>query len=196
MTRRTASALVVVGSIAAATLAMAAATTPTTSSTTLREMDRTFVLGQRAGPYFYRRDRKVGNAYREAVAAFGLPSARGKDSPVSNLCTVRWESAGLDVGFAGPVQTCADRYLHRAGWYGMRLWGQGWKTARGLRIGDPARRITALYPKARYRSQPPGPREWVLVADWQRDHGRVPFLIAEVGAGRVTALKVPAGFVF
>ena len=78
----------------------------------------------------------------------------------------------------------------------MRLWGAGRTTARGLRVGDPNRRITALYPKAWYRSEPPDPGEWVLVSEWQQDFGRVPLLIAEVGAGRVIAIQVPAGFVF
>lgn len=165
-----------------------------------RDVSRTptlvFVLRERAGPYYYWRDRKVGRAYGQTVAAFDVPSARGKDAPTSNLCTVRWESIGLDVGFAGPVGNCADRDLRRGGWYGMRLWGRRWKTARGLRVGDPAWKIRQLYPQARYVSEPPKPGEWVLITESQQDLGRVPLLIAQVGAGRVTAIDVPAGFVF
>lgn len=180
-----------------AVLSMAAfAPLAETSPLRTRDTDMTFTLRQRAGPYYYWRDRSVGKAYTAAVAAFGAPTSRGKDAPTSNLCIARWESVGLDVGFAGPVLTCSDRYLHRAGWFGMRLWGAGWTTARGLRVGDPIRRITALYRKAWYRSEPPDPGEWVLVSRWSQDFGRVPLLIAEVGAGRVIAIQVPAGFVF
>jgi hypothetical protein len=166
------------------------------TGTTVERPSSLFALRERAGSYRYWRDRKVGVAYRAAVAAFGTPSAKGKDAPTSNLCTVRWEASGIDVGFAGPVRTCADADLQRAGWYGMRLWGSGWRTARGLRVGDPASRIRALYPKARYVSDPPRPGEWVLISKPDEDGGRVPLLVAEVGAGRVIAIDVPAGFVF
>lgn len=183
--------------MAIAVLSMAAFAPLGETSLRTRDPDRIFTLRQRAGPYHYWRDRNVGKAYAAAMAAFGAPTSRGKEGPsLPPLCIARWESVGLDVGFVGPVRTCSDRDLHRAGWYGMRLWGTGWKTARGLRVGDPVRRITALYPKAWYRSEPPDPGEWVLVSRWSQDFGRVLLLIAEVGAGRVTAITVPAGFVF
>lgn len=159
--------------------------------------DRTIVLRHRAGPYHYWTARNQGRAYRHAVDAFGRPSSRGKDTPPSNLCTVRWESLGIDVGFAGAVGGCADTDLRCCGgWFGMRIWGSRWETARGLGVGDPVRRIRELYPRARYVSEPPKPGEWILVSEWQQDRGRVPLLIAHVGAGRVVAVEVPAGFIF
>ena len=158
--------------------------------------DFRFALREHAGPYRYWRTLDAGDAYRKAVAAFGTPTGVGKGRPDSNLCTVRWERIGLDVGFAGTPGSCAARNLRRAVWYGMRLWGPRWITARGLQVGDPVRRIERLYPQATYVSRPPQPAEWWLITEKQAELGRKPLLVAEVGAGRVVAIRVPAGYVF
>jgi hypothetical protein len=158
--------------------------------------DFTLVLRERVGPYRYWRTLKEGSAYARALASFGAPTATGKDAPNSNLCTVRWESIGLDIGFAGGRGDCTKRGLRRAAWYGMRLWGERWRTARGLRIGDPLERVHELYPNARYVSRPPEPGEWWLVTGPHEEGGRRPLLVAEVSAGRLVAIRVPAGYVF
>lgn len=170
---------------------------PDSAANRLSHDDRTIVVGHRAGPYHYWMTRQQGLAFEHAVDAFGVPSSRGKDAPSSNLCTVRWERRGVDVGFAGAVGNCASSHLRCCGgWFGMRIWGAGWETSRGLKIGDAVRRIRDLYPHARYVSKPPRPSEWILAAEWQEDRGRVPLLVAHVGAGRVVALEVPASFTF
>lgn len=157
--------------------------------------DRTLVLRDRAGPYRYWGELGPGEAYERAVAAFGIPSARGKAAPTSRTCTVRWESHGVDVDFVGAAG-CGDAALRRRGsWLGMRLWGPGWTTESGLRVGDSAETIRKLYPDARYVSEPPTPGYWTLVVRQSQDFGRVPLLIAQVGAGRVVAIEVPPGFV-
>ncbi len=155
--------------------------------------DYTLILGERAGPYRYGQVLSGGNAYRHAVAAFGRPTSRGRDTPESNVCTVRWEDIGIDIGFAWSRGPCRARNLDRAAWAGMRLFGNRWRTAKGLRIGDPVRRITRLYPRAKYVSRPPRPGEWWLLVERHSELGAHPLLVAEVGAGRVIALRVPPG---
>src|SRR5687768_9025853 len=59
--------------------------------------DFTLVVRERVGPYRYWRTLREGEAYARAVAAFGIHASVGKDAPQSNLCTVRWETIGLDI---------------------------------------------------------------------------------------------------
>lgn len=153
--------------------------------------DYTLVLRERAGPYRYWRTLTEGHAYGSAVAAFGRPTARGKDSPESNVCTVRWTAEGVDVGFAWAAGPCGERNLGRATWAGMRLFGVRWKTSKGLRVGDAVARIRRVYPRARFVSRPPVPGEWWLVTGRRGELGVQPLLVAEVGAGHVIALRVP-----
>ncbi len=166
------------------------------AETTRPRNDFTFVLRERAGPYQYWRTLAEGMGYQKAVASFGAPTAAAKEVANSNLCTVRWERLGLDVGFAGVRTTCAGTGLRRAAWYGMRLWGPRWKTARGLQVGHHVGKIEQIYPRAKYVSRPPQPGEWWLIMENQAEFGRKPLLVAEVGAGRVIAIRVPAGYVF
>lgn len=157
--------------------------------------DLVIELRVHAGPYRYWRTLQSGNAVRDAIAAFGVPSAAGRDTPRSNLCTLRWDSIGLDIGFAGVRGRCR-RSPAEGAWYGMRLWGARWRTAKGLRIGDSVGRILRLYPHARYVSRPPRAAEWWLVTASRPGLGTTPLLTAEVAGGRVAAIRVPAGYVF
>lgn len=153
--------------------------------------DYTLVLRDRAGPYRYWRALTEGNAYRKAVGAFGPPTSRGKDAPASNVCTVRWEDVGIDIGFSWAPGPCGAKNLDRAAWAGMRLFGSRWKTSKGLHVGDPVVRIKRVYPRSRYVSRPPQPGEWWLLLERRSELGIQPLLVAEVGAGRVIALRVP-----
>jgi hypothetical protein len=180
-------------SLVAVVLIATFAASATTSPTQIAASDRTLVLRERAGPYRYWRTLRTGAAFQQAVRSFGFPNARGRDSPQSNVCTARWERVGIDIDFAG-VPNCTS--LERGVWYGLRLWGPMWRTSRGLRIGDRATEITKRYPRARYVSRPPRPGVWWLVTERQLEFGLKPLLIAEVGAGRVVGLDVPAGYVF
>jgi hypothetical protein len=164
---------------------------PSSAGAEARANDYTLVLRERAGPYRYWRTLTEGHAYGSAVAAFGRPTARGMDSPESNVCTVRWRGEGADVGFAWAAGPCGARNLRRATWAGMRLFGIRWKTSKGLRVGDPVAMIRRIYPRARFVSRPPVPGEWWLVTGRRGELGVQPLLVAEVGAGRVIALRVP-----
>lgn len=187
------------GAVALACLALLLdipGTRAATVSSTASTNDFTLVVRERVGPYRYWRTLKEGDAYARAVAAFGKHTSVGKDAPRSNLCTVRWETIGLDIAFAGAVSHCSAASLRRAAWYGMRLWGPRWRTTRNLRIGDRVARIRALYPRARYVSDPPRAGEWWLITQDQKELGKKPLLVAEVGAGRVITIRVPAGYIF
>lgn len=164
---------------------------PPSASAASSSHDYKLVLRDRAGPYRYWRTLTEGRAYQRAIAAFGRPSARGKDTPESNVCTVRWETQGIDVGFAWAAGPCRATNLGRATWAGMRLFGGRWTTSEGLRVGDQVARIRRFYPKARFVSRPPAPGEWWLVVERMGELGVQPLLVAEVGAGRVIAFRVP-----
>ena len=189
---------VVIRLLAAWFLAMTlcGATSASVTQSSLPANDFTLALRERVGPYRYWSTLKEGGAYRRAVVSFGAPSSSGRTAPTSNLCTVRWERIGLDIGFAGAAGSCVASNLRRGVWYGMRLWGPRWRTSRGLQVGDRVPRIEQLYPRARYISRPPAPGEWWLITEKQAELGRKALLVAEVGAGRVIAIRVPAGYVF
>lgn len=158
--------------------------------------DFTFVLKERAGPYRYWEALLKGQSYDAAIAAFGLPSSRGTEYH-SNLCTVRWNGAGIDVGFASRLSPCARVNLARGAWYGMRLWGARWHTLRGLRVGDPASRVKRIYPKATFHTKPPQPPSyWIATWRLEPDTPLSPLLEAEISGGRVAALVVHAGYVY
>lgn len=184
-TRQVINAALLVAAVLFGGLAASAVATPA------RGNDYTLVLDKRAGSYPYSRTLTEGNAYKSAVAAFGRPTSMGKDAPESNICTVRWERLGIDIGFAWASGPCSRRNVNKASWSGMRLFGIRWKTERGLRVGSPVALIKRLYPRARYVSRPPRPGEWWLVLAKHPDLGLQPRLVAEAGAGRVTAIRVP-----
>jgi len=147
----------------------------------------------RIGPFHY-----FGSpgGYRGAVKAFGLPSSKGTDSPESNLCTVRWRSLGLDIGFASAVPGCAARNLARSAWYGMTIHSARWRTDRGLRVGDGESRMRRLYPRAIFHDKPPAAPYWSLVRENQEEFGNVDILQAQVWQGRVAAIVVPAAYIY
>ena len=66
----------------------------------------------------------------------------------------------------------------------------GWRTALGLRVGDTAARVRALYPKARLKSGVPGDNGYWLVTRKicaEVGGGSYPGLLARIRAGRVSA---------
>jgi hypothetical protein len=77
-----------------------------------------------------------------AIRAFGKPTSlrlgRYQD------CTAQWQPIGLRIGFYKPRRQkpllTASRYFSSA-----TMVGRHWVTTRGLRLGDPARRLYVTY---------------------------------------------------
>ena len=175
------------GSVAAVMLVGASAAATATSTP---KNDFKVVLWKRIGPYAYLKNGRHGasGTYREAVTAFGRPSARG--SPYeSNICTVRWNRLGMDLGFVPSSSPCKDRNLRRTGWYEASLHDSRWSTGRGLRVGDGVARVRALYPKARFYNSPPEPPTWTL-ATVPHEGGPLAVLRVIVWGGRVTSIEL------
>lgn len=123
---------------------------------------------------------------RAAARAFGRPSSlrlRG------STCIVDWDRLRLRIFFEnfGPAPvgaTTCDPGVGRAQVIVAR--GTRFRTAEGLRIGDPTARIPLLYPGAEFRDG----RAWALVLarfPWG-DGGLEPVLNALPAKGRVAAL--------
>jgi hypothetical protein len=113
-----------------------------------------------------------------ALTAFGPPDTTRQGG---GSCLLRWNARGI------AVLTDAACDASAAGVRWIRLTA-GWRTKRGLAVGDDAARLARLYPGARGRGA-----QQRLVAG--RDPGRRAVrarLRAEVRAGRVRALIVSA----
>jgi hypothetical protein len=89
-------------------------------------------------------------------------------------CQLTWPDAGLRLTLVGRRHACAAGTL-----FGVAMWRSGWKTQKGLRIGDGVPRLRRLYPRAIRR-----PNGW-----WRLYQGssRVPVggLFAHIKRGRV-----------
>jgi len=139
-----------------------------------------------APDFVIRRDTDIGGftltrdgTLKGAIDAFGSPSNRqgGYDT-----CTVTWINYGIQSEFAGSFGVpCDSRGRHSETTISQRQW----RTDKGLRIGDPLKRLRQLYPKAkRYIG-----KNWALLS---RPFGgtRVPTLLATIKTGRITAFIV------
>jgi hypothetical protein len=131
------------------------------------------------GRYLVKRDGTLGGAIR----AFGQPSSlRRRDV----TCLARWSGPGVRISFynLGGQNPCQRRY----GYFGEGIiTGRGWATGRGLRIGDSARRVSALYGQRRVS----GAWAWLLTRRSPfGDGGVYAALSARIHHGRVTAFRV------
>lgn len=131
------------------------------------------------GRYKVKEDGTLGGAIR----AFGQPSSlRRRDV----TCLARWQARGVRISFynLGGQNPCQGRY----GYFGEGIiTGRGWATAKGLRIGDPARRVSALYGPRRVS----GSWAWLLTRRSPYGAGSVyAALSARIQSGRVTAFRV------
>ena len=119
-------------------------------------------------------------------ALFGAPSTVRR--PFAQSCVQTWTGAKLTVEFF----TFEDKPCVK----GVTLIvtvrdGAVWRTALGLRVGDTAARVRALYPRARVRTGGPGDSGYWLVTRKicaEVGGGQYPGLLARMKAGRVTAL--------
>lgn len=119
-----------------------------------------------------------------AIRAFGAPESlrRGRYGE----CKARWRRIGLRIVFynLGLNNPCRPQY----GYFGnATMVGRHWVTARGLRLGDPSRRLYVLYRPRRFTSS------WAwLLTRYSRlgDGAYYPGLAAKIHDGWVTAFRI------
>ena len=125
---------------------------------------------------------------RAAISAFGPPSSQRKIGGRVG-CGVRWRSVGLRAVFAdlggGVACNPEDGRVQEA-----RAYGNRWRTTRDLQVGDRARRVRRLYPRAdRHRAG-----FWLVTAfNPIGTGGRYPVLRAVMAGERVSAFHVEVG---
>jgi hypothetical protein len=106
-------------------------------------------------------------------------------------CVARWRDIGLRVNFynLGGQDACERQY----GYFSeATMVGTRWVTAKGLRLGDPARRLHVLYSPRRFI----GSWAWLVTRYAPYGDGyHYPVLSAKIHNGWVTAFRIryPAG---
>jgi hypothetical protein len=144
-------------------------------------------------PYVVQGDRAVGGlqiargTLAQARQRFGAPTT--VRSPASGVeCNASWSRIGLRLAFLDfSGRACQDGGLVTATITNR----SAWRTAVGLRVGDPVARIRQLYPRARlHPASPPWTGYWLVTRRTCAEVGSIPYpgLRARVQAGRVTAL--------
>jgi hypothetical protein len=119
----------------------------------------------------------------DARARFGPPASARATS--ASDCVLRWPKLGLRLQFLSLGRGASCR--HGALVVATVTHRSRWRTALGLRIGDPAARIARLYPHATRH----GPSAvWLSTRHACKEVGGFAFpgLLARVRAGRVAAL--------
>jgi hypothetical protein len=168
-------------SLCAGAIALLLGATPSPART-----DSIVVRGDvQIGRFLVKRDGTLDGAIR----AFGRPSIlrRGR----YQTCFARWPDIGLRINFynLGGKDPCARQYGYFSD---ATMVGEHWVTAKGLRLGHPARRLYALYSPRRFS----GTWAWLLTRYLPYADGfRYPGLSAKIHRGWVTAFRVryPAG---
>ncbi len=138
----------------------------------------------RIGPY---RVWKQGSLHA-AIGVFGRPTAmrRGGNPYFQGLCHVSWRSLGLSMRFyvLRRRNPCAPQH---GCFFSALMTGKQWRTGRGLRIGDPSRRLYALYSGVRAHSY----WRWLVTVP-SPGAGSYPGLAAKLRKGVVVAFAVRA----
>ncbi len=159
--------------------------------------DRRLVLDQRAGPYRYlestRRD--CCTAFTDAVKSFDAPTHIRREG---RTCLVTWRLSGLKVVFAGVRGACTAASLRKSSWFGLRLFGRGWRNQKGLRVGQTLKRVRSLYPDARWAPRGgPNRQPWLVLERRVVNSVRFVALAAQFNPrGRLAAIHVPAAYVY
>jgi hypothetical protein len=144
-------------------------------------------------PYVVQGDRAVGglriahDTLAQARRRFGAPSTvRARASGVE--CNAVWKRIGLRLAFLDfSGRACQDGVLVTA----TITSRSAWRTAVGLRVGDPVARVRRLYPRATlHPASPPWTGYWLVTRRTCAEVGAIPYpgLLARVRGGRVTAL--------
>jgi hypothetical protein len=123
----------------------------------------------------------------DAVARLGAPTSTTPQPPYG--CVKQWRPLGLTLAFVDLTarNACRDGVLLRA----TARSRAHWRTAKGLRVGDPVSRLQRLYPAAKVRpNQGEWTGYWLVVRRTCELGGRHPYpgLLARVQAGRVSAI--------
>ena len=117
-----------------------------------------------------------------AVDAYGVPSFKRRVSSLG--CRVGWNGPGVKVLFAslGAGGACDRGRAQTA-----RAFGDRWRTAKGLRVGQPLARLRSLYPSATRHGQ-----VWWLVTGLSQIGAphRYPVLAAAVRGGTVQSFSL------
>jgi hypothetical protein len=137
------------------------------------------------GRFLVRRDGTLDGAIR----AFGRPSSlrRGR----YQTCVARWAELRLRINFynLGGHDPCERQYGYFSD---ATIVGRQWQTAKGLRLGDPARKLYALYAPRRFT----GAWAWLVTRHLPYGGGSYyPGLSAKIHRGWVVAFRIryPAG---
>jgi hypothetical protein len=123
-----------------------------------------------------------------AIRAFGKPTSlrRGRYQD----WVARWRPIGLRIAFynLGGRNPCLRQYGYFSN---ATMVGRHWITAKGLRIGDPARKLYVMYSPRRFT----GSWAWLLTRTYPAYDSSYPGLTAKIHRGWVTAFRVryPAG---
>jgi hypothetical protein len=126
--------------------------------------------------------------YGAALEVFGDPDAE-RSRFRGTSCRVAWHGQGLKIAFAnfGGGSAC-NPDLGRA--QSARAYGERWRTARGLGIGDKVARLRDRYPRANRR----GRVWWLLKAvSLIGEPHRYPVLAATVRGARVRSFSLFIG---
>ena len=144
-------------------------------------------------PFVVHGDRAVGGlqiargTLADARIRFGSPSTvRSRASGVE--CDAGWNRLGLKLVFLDfSGRACDDGVLVTATITNR----SAWRTAVGLRVGDPVARLLRLYPRASlHRASPPWTGYWLVTRRTCAEVGSIPYpgLLARVRNSRVAAL--------
>jgi hypothetical protein len=133
-----------------------------------------------------------------AIGALGRPSSCSQLAKLPVFAAVTWNRLGLRMFFGSygviPTRNPCDspKRIRLDSAYAD---GHGWRSSRGLQIGDPVARLRRLYPHAVRKRYPRGIQPltgWWLVVRTSRvpDLHRFPALLARTDHGRVIEFVV------
>ena len=152
-------------------------------------------------PYVIQADRKVGpvklasSNFPQVAAVLGNERTRVVRRAQSS-CLVTWTRLGLTIDF-GLIGSDLRDPCKAGGAFVVTVTNRrAWRTAVGLRVGDPVGRLQRLYPHASRKPDLDGRAGfWLVTRHVCREvgGGAYPGLFARVGAGRVTALVASVG---
>lgn len=152
-------------------------------------------------PYVIQGDRQAGpvrlasSNFPQVAAVLGRQGThvarRGQSS-----CAVTWPRIGLTVEF-GLIGSDRRDPCKAGGAFVVTVTARAaWRTAVGLRVGDPVARLRRLYPSASRRADVAGRAGfWLVTRRLCREvgGGAYPGLFARVSGGRVSALVATVG---
>jgi hypothetical protein len=156
-----------------AALAVAAAGTAGTS--------RVIRSDEWIGSYAVKTDGTLGGA----ITAFGRPSSVKPSR--DGFCSARWSGLGLAITFynLGGQNACG----RTTGYFGEALISApGWRTSRGLAIGDSLARLRRVFPAAKQHGS-----RWWLVPRFTQATGSYAGLSAGIRGGKISNFQVIFG---